>query len=174
MVGRYDPAAVANGFLELGFRESVPIDPMKIQKLCFFAHGYYLASTREPLVNERFQAWKLGPVLPSLYQRMKKFKASPITEYGEVYDYALSRWRPAAPPEQDEHYQRVRQFVWNTYGKRESITLSSLTHREGGAWANTIRLNRGIQGPQISDEAVIEEFLPLVTPPAPPPPPLNV
>lgn len=165
-MARYDPAAIANGFLEFGFRDGIPVDPMKIQKLSYFAHGYYLATTREPLVNEPFQAWKLGPVIPSLYQRMKKFGAAPISEYGVVYDYTINRLRPAAPPENDPHFQSVREFVWSEYGKRESTTLSALTHRRGGAWAKTIEANPGIQGPQIRDADIIEEFAPLIAPPA--------
>jgi len=60
-------AAVANYFLDLGLRESIPITPLKLQKLVYFAHGWYLGFTGEPLLNEGIQAWEYGPVIPSLY-----------------------------------------------------------------------------------------------------------
>lgn len=162
-MAKYDPAAVANGFLEMGFRDSVAVDPMKIQKLTFFAHGYYLALTGEPLVREPFQAWKLGPVLPSLYRAMKQYRSSPITDYAYVYDYKLDKAVPAAPPEPDADFIKVRDFVWNSYGKRESITLSNLTHRKDGAWAKTLTANPGIEGPQIPNDFIRKEFDSLVT-----------
>jgi uncharacterized phage-associated protein len=164
-MAKYEPSSIANGFLELGFRDSVSVDPMKIQKLTYFANGYYLAKTGEPLVNERFQAWKLGPVLPTLYHEMKRFRGMPIDSYAKIYDRVLNRIIPAAPPEDDAEFVKIRQFVWMNYGKRESITLSRLTHKVGGAWQQTILDNPGIEGPQIPDDLIRKEFAPLVSNP---------
>ncbi len=163
-MAHYEPAAVANGFLELGFRESLGVDPMKVQKLLYFAQGYYIALTGRPLLNEQFQAWKFGPVLPSMYHRLKKFGGGNINEYAEVYDHSLQRFRPAAPPEQDETFLKVRDFVWSQYGKWESVALSNLTHIENGAWHRTRKAHPNIQGPQISNEDIATDFRPLVTP----------
>jgi len=40
---KYSPLAVANYFLERGVREEVAIDAMKLQKLIYLAHGWFLA-----------------------------------------------------------------------------------------------------------------------------------
>jgi uncharacterized phage-associated protein len=166
-MAKYAPASIANGFLELGFRDGIAVDPMKIQKLSFFAQGYYLASTDDPLLNEQFQAWKFGPVLPTIYQRLKRFGGGAITEYAEIYDPILQASRPAAPPEDDPVFVKVRDYVWQTYGKWESTALSRLTHKEGGAWDKTRKANPGIEGPQIANADIRSDFLPLVKKPEP-------
>jgi uncharacterized phage-associated protein len=164
IMSTYSPFQIANGFLERGFRDSIPVDHMKVHKLLYLAHGYYIARTGDPLLNELFQAWKLGPVIPSVYHRLKKFGAASITEYAAVYDPKLGATVPAAAPEGDFEYEKVREFVWTNYGNRESIALSKLTHRLGGAWQQAIQANPGIQGPPMLNESIKEEFRPFVRP----------
>lgn len=38
------------------------IDEYKLHKLCFFAQGWSLAWTTQPITDAKFQAWKYGPV----------------------------------------------------------------------------------------------------------------
>lgn len=45
---------------------------MQVIKMAHIAHGYSLAIHNEPLVDEAVEAWKYGPVVPSLYYRAKK------------------------------------------------------------------------------------------------------
>jgi uncharacterized phage-associated protein len=91
----YSPIAVANRFLQLSFAEKRPIDHMKLQKLVFFAHGYYLAASKleagdpVPLVDEYFEAWPYGPVSPRLYEEFKEFGRREITRLGFVFDSAF-------------------------------------------------------------------------------------
>lgn len=158
----YHPLSISNGFLELGFRDSVPVDPMKVQKLSFFAHGYYLASQGQPLIQGQFQAWPFGPVNPTIYEAFKDYKADPITDYGRVYDYAQGAAVPVAPPESDAHFVSVRDFVWRQYGAVPSTRLSNMTHREGGAWDRTWQASGASRSSPIPDEFIREEFAPLV------------
>ena len=74
----YRACAIANYFLERAERE--PITQMKVQKLVYFAHGWHLGITQKPLINEQVEAWPYGPVIPSLYQDLKRWGADPITE----------------------------------------------------------------------------------------------
>ena len=121
----YHPTQVTNAFLERSFSDDYEIDPMKAQKLTFFAHGYYLAMTDRPLINEPFQAWKLGPVVPSLYHRLKRYGGSGIDSYLVEFNYAFGKIKPAAVPQGDLAFERIRDFVWKNYGKKKSIELSN-------------------------------------------------
>ena len=38
----FDPRAVANRLLDLGRERRLTIDPMKVQKLIYYAHGWHL------------------------------------------------------------------------------------------------------------------------------------
>lgn len=129
----YSAASITNAFLSRAFRDQKIISPMKAQKLVYFAHGYVLCETREPLLDELFEAWKFGPVLPSLYHECKKYGKSYIVDYLRDYDRQTSKWRPAPIPS-DCEVNDVLDFVWITYGDMEAITLSDWTHVKGGPW----------------------------------------
>ena len=45
----FDPRAVANRLLELARERQLSLDPMKVQKLLYYAHGWHLALTGKPL-----------------------------------------------------------------------------------------------------------------------------
>lgn len=55
------------------------ITNLKLQKIIYFAHAYFLVKTSSPLVDEIFQAWNLWPVLKSLYMELKGFGDNSIS-----------------------------------------------------------------------------------------------
>lgn len=48
------------------------LTPLQVIKLTYIAHGYSLAINGEPLVDEAVEAWRHGPVVPSVYHRAKR------------------------------------------------------------------------------------------------------
>jgi uncharacterized phage-associated protein len=122
------PSTVANYFLNLGIRESVPISPLKLQKLVYFSHGWYMGFTGEPLINERVQAWEFGPVIPSLYHEFKEFKNNPITRFTRNYlaeDLASPAMMAA---------KSLLDRIWSIYSRYTAAHLSALSHEENGPW----------------------------------------
>ncbi len=106
----YPAISIANMFLESGERDNIPISPMKIQKLIYLAHGYYLYLYEEPLVDERLQAWKFGPVLPSIYHKCKHYDRTGIRGKLLIVDADLPT--PMEPPRpSDPSAHRVVNFV---------------------------------------------------------------
>ena len=79
----YDPKAIANYFLTVAAEHNESLDPMKIQKLVYFANGWHLAVKGAPLINEQVEAWPYGPVIPSLYAAFRRFGDQPITRRAE-------------------------------------------------------------------------------------------
>ena len=55
-----------------------PVDPMSLEKLAYYAQAFHLATKDRPLFHEDIEAWRWGPVIPSVYQRYKDFEANPI------------------------------------------------------------------------------------------------
>jgi uncharacterized phage-associated protein len=73
--------AVANYFLSLGWRDQAfpAIDQMKLQKLLFYAHAWYLAYNDRPLFAEDIEAWPWGPVVRPVYYQTRSCGKSPIS-----------------------------------------------------------------------------------------------
>ena len=168
MASLYDPKAVANKFLQRSFAQKRAVDPMKLQKLVYFANGYYLAATAantnqpSPLINEYFEAWPYGPVCPSLYHEFKEFGATTIRRLATEYSPEFRAHVMVAPPEGDNLFQRVCDYVWETYASKPSVQLSDITHRQNGAWDRTRREAKGMVGKDIPIEYILDEFRPLV------------
>ena len=76
----YPASFIANGFLTRAIQEGNLITQMKLQKILYFAQGLHLATYGTPLIQENFQAWKFGPVIPEIYQIYKFYGSEPITD----------------------------------------------------------------------------------------------
>lgn len=58
---------VADAFLSLAKRDAITdMTQMKLNKLMYLAQAQYLAATNHRLFRERLEAYKHGPVVPSL------------------------------------------------------------------------------------------------------------
>ena len=169
MPAPYKTAAVANWFLERAKRDGVRLDPMKLQKLIYFAHGWYLALADRPLIDEHIQAWDYGPVVPSIYHEFKRFGPKSIESLATVVEYPeistgdklqdLYNVTFATPVVMDDpEVQDFLERIWSVYGKLSAIQLSNMSHVEGGAWDNAFQRANGKRSIDISDDLIKREF----------------
>lgn len=124
---------VANCFLQKDFEDGkATITPMKMQKLVYFLHGWHLAITGKPVVENEFRAWQYGPVEENLYHMLKKHRGSPITTYlkedrdGKETAFAVAK--------SEKMFHKVLDMVWEKYGRFSAIQLSAMTHETGTPW----------------------------------------
>jgi len=122
---------VANTFIMLGYKEHIPITPMKLQKLVYLLYKHYLKETNVKLFDEPFSKWKYGPVLQSLYYEFQSFKASPITKFARDANNGVEMIDMSRPSQA----QSAVSYVWSIYKNYSALSLSALTHRDGGAWS---------------------------------------
>jgi uncharacterized phage-associated protein len=152
----YDARAVANYFLELADLERIPITPMAMQKLVYFAHGWMLATYGRPLISQRIEAWDYGPVIADLYHAFKRFGNLRITEpahvqmTGTTFRVTLSR----IPKNQDREVASLVRKVWETYKHFTAIQLSNMTHMPSSPWSIARENNQ----PFIDDDVIKEYF----------------
>ena len=144
-----DAKVVANEVLNLGVRDSVSIQPMKLQKLMYLAHGWHLFFLNDPLISQEIEAWKYGPVIPEIYREFKDFKSDAITRLAPVGETFLK-------PNQVQ--KNLLESVWNTYKEKGGIYLSMLTHEPGSAWEIARRDCRAWYSPVIPNTLIREEF----------------
>lgn len=126
----YDPFHVANNFIEKGIMNARKISPMKLQKLLYFLYRDYLKLTGDPLFSERFEAWKYGPVLSSIYQEFKNYRDRDIKNYYLDEEGKAFKINEGS----NEAFKKILNDVWETYGNYTGIELSNLTHQPETAW----------------------------------------
>jgi uncharacterized phage-associated protein len=149
----YDSAAIANRFLELAEQAERQLTPMQLIKLSYIAHGFALAINKQALIDESVEAWKYGPVIPSLYRRLKHFGSNPVK--GKV-----------KPPPFRGHDvlsagdQKLVDLVFEKYGHFTGGQLSHLTHRPGTPWAETYEPNS--YGMDIDDAVIRTHYATLL------------
>jgi uncharacterized phage-associated protein len=154
-----DPRAVANLLLKEARSRGHRFSNLKLQKLLFLCHAFYLVDTGRPLVRGSFEAWQYGPVHREAYDAFKRFGAKPITEDAEKFDPVTGTRKPIALPADRamlDAVQRVVQF----YGGKSPGELVELTHAKDGPWdhvvsAATTSANIALK---ISDGVIAERF----------------
>jgi uncharacterized phage-associated protein len=157
----YPAAAVANELLDLAGRSNRKLTQIEIQKLVYFTHGWHLALTDQTLIPDQIEAWTYGPVVRRLYDALKKFGNSPITE--KVLDWktggksGFSYCFPtiqSSSVEDDASARAVVQSVWNKYGMLGSFKLVEITHLDGSPWQQA----RSKENPYISNDEIKAYF----------------
>lgn len=128
------PIAVANEFIRLHGADG-HIDHLKLQKLVYFAQGWWLAFKGTPLVSERPQVWRYGPVFQSLYQIFSLHGRAPITRPRGANPFGIGNGEP--PTLEDNRYEEEQNciaWIWQEYGGLSGSRLSDLTHDIGTPW----------------------------------------
>ena len=153
-----NPKAIANELLEIAKGEGEPVTPMKLQKLMYYAYGWWFVSNEDPLFSEKIQAWKNGPVVESVYYAFKEYGGAPIT--GLAHETANGQKRVAFL--NDDHANEIRRFlgvIWNVYGSFSAVRLSNATHQPGTPWHTTVQNCGGKLGYfQEIDDATIRDY----------------
>lgn len=121
----YNALVIAKWFIDKGSEDGVAITPMKLIKLVYIAHGWYLGLFGKKLIDEHIQAWKYGPVIKSIYREYKSFGSSPIRFY--------STNTPVNSKIDDEDVKFL-EAVWVKYSRFDGAYLSALTHMKGTPW----------------------------------------
>lgn len=122
----YPPRVVANYILDRASIEGRALTQMQLLKLVYIAHGYHLAYYDEPLINEKVEAWKHGPVVSSLYHELKKYGRGAVERpLGAL---------PWARVEMDPKSKKLVDAVWGSYGHFSGLRLSQITHLQETPW----------------------------------------
>jgi uncharacterized phage-associated protein len=151
----YDAKSLANYFLDIANENRQSIDPMKLQKLVYYACGWYAGHTGEPLIDEAIEAWPYGPVIPSLYHEFKRFGAGVIVAKATEFDGM--QFRQVAPPA-EPHIRQFLSNIWTSYGGYTGTQLSEFTHATDGPWWATMQASGGTRGADIPFPLIAQHF----------------
>lgn len=127
--------SVANEFIKLCDKHSVELTNMKLVKLMYIAQGLSLSLLDRPIFKDHIEAWKYGPVIPSIYHEFKHFKSNPITAKSVILD---SNWEKLSEPVlAKEEDQKIVRLTWDLYKDTSARELITSTHRPGTPWSLT-------------------------------------
>lgn len=154
---QYSAKSIANGLLKVAQDRGQTISNMKLQKLLYFAHGFWLASTGAPLIGEVPEAWQYGPVYPSVYHEFKECGGDAINRLATEISFATGLIEPVPFP--DDQVMGYLASVYNSYGSQSAIQLSRLSHLPGSPWARVREESRGAFSADIPDSYTHQYFL---------------
>lgn len=117
---------VANFFIDMANND--PDDCMtnlRLNKLLYFAQAWSLIRNHKPLFNEDIQAWKYGPVIPSVYKTFKPCGRERIASVSDD-NFSMNKFST------DELQLLID--ILEEYGQYSSPALVKLTHSNDGPW----------------------------------------
>ncbi len=142
--------AVANWFIEnreQAFLKQQPLTNLRLQKLVYFAHGWYAGMLQKRLIIDPVEAWKYGPVFPKLYRQLKDFEERPVLKPIPIIDaeavFAGADWdsskivhlyQPSAGSEAED----VLRQVADIYGNMSAGKLVGQSHAKDRPWRRAI------------------------------------
>ncbi|WP_166838686.1 Panacea domain-containing protein [Rheinheimera pleomorphica] len=137
MTAPYSGIAVANSLIEKAKQAGIEdVSPMKVQKLVYYAHAWYLTFYRNPLVEDKIQAWEFGPVVYDVYAAFRQFGNAPITSKGQVLKFVDNKVvndEPTVPNEDTQAHNILDQII-TLYGRYNAVQLSNMTHNLDEPW----------------------------------------
>lgn len=92
---------------------------LKLQKLLYYAKGFFYVFENEPLFKDSIYSQKFGPVVKAVVDDLKPFAYDPIvTLFGSEDDI------------QDPSVLRILEFVYEKVGQFSAKKLVTFTHQE--------------------------------------------
>ncbi len=139
----YSCIDIANYFIKKHKNTNNQITNMQLQKLVYFTNGIYMHYEGYPLIKEKIQAWKYGPVIPELYDELKNFGSNAVNK---IIQNDNSK-------EISEEMIPLLESIDRIFGTMDAWELSDISHIKEGAWDKAKKL-----GDYLENEDIKEEF----------------
>jgi uncharacterized phage-associated protein len=136
-----DARVVSNHLVEIAGAKGGTLSPMQVLKLVYISHGYRLGFNGVPLIPNRIEAWKFGPVIPELYHSIKGYRDQPVAK---IVTTGLEDFR--------EGEADFVTSIYNAYINLDGLQLSNLTHQDGTPWQLVYR-------PDVSNTVISNDII---------------
>ena len=150
-----NPLSIANFFIK---KSNFTATSLQLIKLSYIAHGYTLALTDKKLFDETIEAWKHGPVIPSIYHTFKHYGKNKVAEVSYEYDFddnlEFGPTEPKIDIEKNDLAHQILDAVWEGYSRYNGFELVDLTHQDGTPWSTSYQpgvLHKTIEAETIKD-----------------------
>ncbi len=117
-----------------------PCTHLKLEKLTYLCYADYLCNTNKKLFNDKIYAYRLGPVIATVYEYYKNKKTKLEEDNRTKYNTPIKKMphesRITASRDGLEKLMSIKNTL-NEYAKYNSNDLVSLTHRKNSPWFNS-------------------------------------
>ena len=130
--GGHDARAIANLFVEQALGAQSPMSIMTLMRYVYLAHGWTLAYSGRPLIKHKFEAWRVGPVVPQVYHAFSWQRVF-ITEKAHGYHPEFGEF-PAYSCSLNSEEQDIVTKVFDRYSRFDAIQLGTIISKPGAPW----------------------------------------
>jgi uncharacterized phage-associated protein len=156
--------AAANYFVDLATQENYELRQFGLMKRVYITHGFCLAILNKSALDPRFdvvEAWKNGPVIPSVYHSFKHNRNNPIREKSVIAEWGSGKVEYSTP-ELTHNYSDVKEIavaVFEKYRGFSDAQMVELLHREGTPWALCYEEGKNNKIPDLYTKTFYEKVL---------------
>lgn len=156
----YDAREVGNYILTRAGKDGHQLTQMSLLKIMFYAHGWYLASTGNPLFKQPVEAWEHGPVVKVVRDAFKEFGKRPITRLAERLDLDTGELILVGNTLENDDEAFV-DHVFLMYANKSAFELSDMTHQKDSPWDKVWNSQTAVGrlGLRIKNQEIREYFL---------------
>ena len=129
----HDAITIAKYVIQKSNEINHPVSNLQLQKILFYIQQEFLIKYKTPLFNDDFEAWRFGPVIPTVYRKYCGSAALPLTLYDEE-DYSFI----------DSDSRQIIDRIIKEKSTMNPWTLVNDLHRSDKAWAIVYRNGDGL------------------------------
>lgn len=127
----YTAMDIARYMVNLCIDSDCPVSNLQVQKILYFCQTGYRKKTGFYLFDDDFEAWRYGPVVPSVYKMLSLFGGMKITRRVKIFE------------EIDYHTAKIIDPIILSNAQKEPWDLVKITHERGSAWDETFKDGMG-------------------------------
>lgn len=156
----YDARDLANFTLDHADERGVEVTNLALQKLLYFAHGWFFSIFDQPLIKNKFEAWQYGPVQRVLYEQFKQFKERPIRGVRATFIDPMNGEPIYREPDIAIEHAEVVRAVLEKYEQFTAGQLVNKSHAEDSPWEFVWQQAEDAvyPGMKIPDSLIIDHF----------------
>ena len=116
------------------------LTPLHVLKTTYMSHGYTWGIYKKPLISDKVEAWKYGPVYPTVYEALSDYGSNPVRSLHycgtslsseDKIKERIKHLGEAFTPSEKE----VIDCVVSAYKDWTGGELIALMHRKGTPWS---------------------------------------
>ena len=107
------------------------VDVLKLNRLLFLAYGLGAHELNREIFEDRIEAWKYGPIIPSVYHYFSHFHLKPIQAKAFEYDFFENKFKEYRVDANDTILISFIRDIYKRFGNDQKFSLIHHIWSEG-------------------------------------------